>query len=165
MNARLRLTTALLVTLATVSLAPAAPALAQGGPSAAQYQGGGSGHCPSNSLCVSGLNDGADAFSENAGQGTAAVNEALEEPVASGEASSAPAGSVQSAASATAEPSSTEGGTTEEGGPEGSGKGGPEGPGTITELPETGGASLAALGSGVLLMLLGLMARRLAWRP
>lgn len=129
------------------------PAPAQSSPSASQYQGGGSGHCPSGSICVQSLGDGADTFSGNVGQGTDALNEALEVSEASASASSAPAGSVRSAASPTGGSSSTEGGTNEEGAPEGAV--------TITELPETGGAPLAALGSGLLLALLGLMARRM----
>lgn len=150
----LRLTTALLLVLAMVAFAPCA--LAQSSSPAAQYQGGGSGYCPPDSICAQSLNDGADAFSENAGQGTDAVNGALKVSEASADASSAPPGSVRSAAPATAGSSSPEGGTNEEGDP--------EGPGKVTELPETGGAPLAALGSGMLLVTFGLTALRLAAR-
>jgi hypothetical protein len=119
-----------------------APALAQSSPSADQYQGGGSGYCPPGSTCIQSLADGADDFSENAEQGTGAVNDAMgavSASAVSGDASAAPASSAGS-------PASYEGG----------------GPGGITKLPETGGASLAALGSGILLVASGLVARRIA---
>jgi hypothetical protein len=97
--------------------------------------------------------DGADDFSKNAGQGTDAVNEALGEPEASANASSVSPGSVEPVASA--ESSSTEGGAASEDG---------EAPASITRLPETGGAPLAALGSGILLVTFGLIACRVATR-
>ena len=120
------------------------PALAQGSPSAAQYQGGGSRYCPPNTTCAESLGDGADDFSENAEQGTGAVNDAME-----GVPSNASA--ISSDASTPAAPAFSAGGPAahETGGPDG-----------ITALPETGGASLAALGSGMLLTAFGLMALR-----
>ncbi len=123
-----------------------APALAQGSPSAAQYQGGGSGNCSSDSLCVQSLGDGADDFSENAEQGTEAVNAAM------ADASAADASAVSGDTSAPAAASSSAGSPAayED-----------EAPGGITALPETGGASFAALGSGILLAALGLMTRRM----
>ena len=131
-----------------------APTLAQSSsPSASQYEPG---TCPPGSpgsLCAQSLADGADDFSENAGPGTDAVNEALGEPEASANASSVSPGSVESVASA--ESSSTEGDAASEEG---------EAPASITKLPETGGAPLAALGSGVLLVAFGLTAHRLARR-
>ncbi len=130
-----------------------APTLAQSSPSASQYEPG---TCPPGSpgsLCVQSVADGADDFSKNAGQGTDAVNEALGEPVASANASSVSPGSLESAASA--ESSSTEGGAASEDG---------EAPASITSLPETGGAPLAALGSSALLVVFGLVASRLAGR-
>ena len=79
-----------------------APALAQSGPSADQYRGGGSGYCPPDRYCVQSLTGGADDLSKNASKGAAAVNEAMVEPEASASAevsavsggASAPAGSV-----------------------------------------------------------------------
>ena len=119
-----------------------APALAQSSPSADQYQGGGSGYCPPGSTCIQSLADGADDFSENAEQGTGAVNDAMgavSASAVSGDASASPASSAGS-------PAANEEGV----------------PGGITKLPETGGASLAVLGSGILLAASGLMARRIA---
>ena len=123
-----------------------APALAQSSPSAAQYQDGGSGCPPSSTTCVQSLADGADDFSENAERGTSAVNEAM------ADASAADASAVSGDTSAPAAVSSSAGSTAayED-----------EGPGGITALPETGGASFAALGSGILLVALGLMTRRI----
>ena len=132
-----------------------APALAQSSPSASQYQGGGSGYCPPNTTCVQSLGDGADDLSENAEQGTDAVNDAMEDAPSNASAVSGGASAsdgVESVASATAESSPTEGDVAGEDG---------EGPASITRLPETGGASLAALGSGILLATSGLMVRRI----
>ena len=130
------------------------PTLAQSSsPSASQYEPG---TCPPGSpgsLCAQSVADGADDFSKNAGQGTDAVNEALEKPEASANASSVSPGSVEPVASA--ESSSTEGGAASEDG---------EAPASITRLPETGGAPLAALGSGILLVTFGLIACRVATR-
>jgi hypothetical protein len=56
----LRLATALLLALAMVSLAPCVPALAQTGPTTEQYGG-----------------ESPEAFAENAGPGTDAVNVAM----------------------------------------------------------------------------------------
>ena len=124
-----------------------APASAQSSPSASQYQGGGSGYCPPNSLCTQSLVDGADNFSENAERGTDAVNEAMEgaSPAADASAVSGDASAPPGPASAEGSPAAYEGG----------------GPVEITVLPETGGAPLAALASGVLLTAFGLMARRI----
>ena len=127
------------------------PALAQSAPSASQYEPG---TCPPGSpgsLCAqSSLGDGADDFSENAGEGADAVNEALEEPEASTAASTVPA-----VASAPANSASPEDGSAAES----TGV-----PGGITALPETGGAPLTVLGSGILLVVLGLMARKVVGR-
>ncbi len=122
------------------------PALAQSSPSAAQYQGGGSGYCPPSSTCIQSLADGADDFSENAERGTGAVNDAM------ADASAADTSAVSGDASAPAAASSSAGSPAayEDGGPDG-----------ITSLPETGGAPFAALGSGILLAALGLIARRI----
>ena len=88
--------------------------------------------------------DGADDFSKNAGEGADAVNEAMQEPESSPSADATAAGSVPP-----------------EGGPAGAEAGGLGG---ITSLPETGGAPLAALGSGILLAAFGLIACRVATR-
>lgn len=125
-----------------------APAPAQSVPSAAQYEGG-SGYCPPNRMCVQSLGDGADAFSDNADRGTDAVNQAMEEPEAS-------TGASTGASAVSVAPASTESDS-------GSGEAA-VGPGGITQLPETGGAPLAALGSGMLLVTLGLAARGLSRR-
>jgi hypothetical protein len=133
------------------------PALAQSSPSASQYPGGGSGYCPPGNLCVQSVNDGADAFSENAKQGTDAVNDAMAEPEASAptvpDDASAPA--VLSDASAPAGSVSPGGGTA------GSETGGPGG---ITKLPETGGPFVVMPGLGVLLVALGLTSRKICRR-
>ena len=118
-----------------------APALAQSSPSATQYQGGGSGYCPPSSTCAESLADGADDFSENAERGTDAVNDAI---------NGAPADASAVTGAASAAPTSGESAAAYEGG----------GPGGITALPETGGASFATLGSGILLTAFGLMAVR-----
>ena len=125
-----------------------APALAQSAPSTAQYEGGGSGYCPPGSYCAQSLADGADDFSENAGEGADAVNEAMKEPEAA------------AVADPEASPSTdaTAGSVPPEGGPARAEAGGPVG---MTSLPETGGVSLAALGSGMLLAAFGLMVRRI----
>jgi hypothetical protein len=126
-----------------------APTPAQSSPSASQYRDGGSGYCPPGNLCAQSVNDGPEVFSENAEQGTDAVNDAMSEPEASAptepDDASAPAGSVPP-----------------EGGPAGTEAGGPGG---ITSLPETGGAPLTVLGSGAVLASLGfLMAREVVGR-
>ena len=129
-----------------------APTLAQSsGPSASQYEPG---TCPPGSpgsLCVQRVADGADDFSENAGQGTDAVNEAMNESEA--EAVADP--EVSPSADATAGSVPPEGGSASA---EAGGSGG------ITRLPETGGAPLATLSSGILLATFGLIALRLAGR-
>ncbi len=101
-----------------------APALAQSAPSASQYQGGGSGYCPPGSYCAQSLADGAGDFSENAEQGTDAVNDAMEDAPSN-------ASAVSGGASASGASVSPQGGSA--GGSIG-------GPGGITKLPETGGA-------------------------
>lgn len=115
-----------------------APALAQGGP-AAQYPGA-SGDCPSETLnvtCSQSVAGGVEDFTENAGQGTEAVGKAMDEPEGSVAADSVD--------------------TPEEAAADGD-RGGPD---SITELPETGGASPTALVFGVSLVSIGLMVRRL----
>lgn len=120
-----------------------APLLAQSAPSTCQYRPG---SCPSGATIQS-LDDGADAFAQNGGQATDAVNDAMED------ASPAGASTVPGDASTPAAP------TEPAGGPAGYKGGGPDG---ITTLPETGGASLVVLGSGILLLVFGLMARKVA---
>ena len=139
---------ALVLALAVASLAPCAPAFAQTGPASVQYVG-----------------ESPETFAENAGPGTDAVNDAMagtassasssapDEP--SDEASAPPAGAASGSDAAT-------GAQTEGNGASDTEK--DEGLGSITKLPETGGAPLAALGSGVLLTILGLTARSLARR-
>ena len=95
--------------------------------------------------------DGADDFSENAGQGTDAVNEAMNESEA--EAVADPEASPSADATADSIPP--------KGGPASAEAGGSGG---ITRLPETSGAPLAAPGSGILLAAFGLIACRVTIR-
>ena len=129
-----------------------APTLAQSSsPSASQYEPGA---CPPGSpgsLCAQSVADGADDFSENAGEGADAVNEAMQEPEA--EAMADPEASPSADATA--------GSVPPEGGPASAEAGGSGG---ITSLPETGGAPLAAQCSGILLATFGLIACRVATR-
>jgi hypothetical protein len=125
---------AFLFALISASLITCAPATAQSSsPSAAQYA-----DCSSSELaegaCAAALDvgDGADTVAENAGQGTDAVNEAMTGAEASAASSASPSASPESETVA-----------------------------SITRLPETGGAPAAALGSGALLVLLGLAIRRI----
>lgn len=140
MNVPLRLTTALFLVLVMVAFVPCAPALAQTSPAEAQYVG-----------------ESAEDFADNAGPGTDAVNDAMSgtassaSPSASDGASASPAGVPSSSdadgGSQTGDDTDTEGGS-----------------GSITRLPETGGAPLAALGSGILLAVFSLIAYRSAGR-
>ena len=125
-----------------------APALAQSSPSASQYVPG---TCPDrpNVYCAHSVVDSPDRAADSAARGTDAVNDAMQNSEASAPAASADTSSP--AGSASSEDGSAEGAF------EGSG-------GEITELPETGGASPAALGSGALLVAFGLAARRLLGR-
>ena len=145
---RLRKATTLLLVLATATLVPCGPALAQGSPSAAQYTVA-PGDCPSNSrnvACIQSVEDGAEACAENAGQGSGAVNDAIDgtAPPASASAESS-AG--ESAVSANAD--------TEAGG---------EAVASTTRLPETGGVPGATLGLGSALVVLGLALRGIGGR-
>jgi hypothetical protein len=106
-----------------------------------------------------------ETFAENAGPGTDAVNDAMA-GTASSASSSAPdkPSDEVSAPPAGAASSRDADVSAQTGGNGASVSEADEGLGAITELPETGGAPLAALGSGVLLTILGLTARRLARR-
>lgn len=164
MNATLPVKAAVLVSiLSAFSLVFCVPVLAQSAPSAAQYEGGGSGSCPPNMACAQGVEDGINDLPEHVGQGTGAVNDALAEPEASAGTSTAPSGSVKSAVS---EPSVSEPAGSAPAGSVTNNDGGTEAgvPGSITELPETGGASLTALYSGVLLVMAGALTRALGKR-
>lgn len=134
---------------------------------------------------------GACASAENVGQGTEAVNDALSETgspgaSASGETStsseSAASPSAASPGDASSVPSesqppdsaapeaSSESASSPDvaGGDDASAQGGTDGDdgglASITELPETGGASPAPLGLGILLITLGLATRKVAGR-
>lgn len=120
------------------------PALAQTSPASGQYVG-----------------EGAETFAESAEQGTDAVNDAMAgaasssaSPAASGEASG---GTSVSPAGATS--SNDTDGDARAGGGGAADADTDEGLGSIEELPDTGGAPLAALIPGVLLVALGLMVR------
>ena len=134
-----------------------APAPAQSSPAASQYQGGGSGYCPPGSLCIQSLGDGADDLSENAEQGTDAVNDAMAGTASSVSSSASEEASAPPASAASGSDADGDSRTESEGAP-GAGTG--KGLGSITRLPETGGAPLAALGSGMLLAS-GLVLRRI----
>ena len=95
--------------------------------------------------------DGADDFSDKAGEGADAVNKAMKEPEAEAVADSR----VSPSANATADS------IPPKGGPASAEAGGS---GVTMRLPETGGAPLAALGSGILLATFGLIACRVATR-
>jgi hypothetical protein len=95
--------------------------------------------------------DGADDFSDNAGEGADAVNQAMKEPGAEAVADS----EASPSADATADSIPPKGGPASA---EAGGSGG------ITRLPETGGAPLAAPGSGILLAAFGLIACRVTIR-
>lgn len=121
-----------------------APALAQSSPSPSQYEPE---TCSSSSgACNSSVGDSPEDFVDNAEQGTDAVNDAME-----GDSSPADASAVSDEAPASG------GSVSPDGRPAGDGTGGP---GEITRLPETGGAPLMVLGSGVALATLGLLARK-----
>lgn len=143
MNALQRLTATLVVVLAMVSLVPCAPAIAQTGPATGQY-----------------LGESPETIADNTEPGTDAVNDAMSgttpsaTPSASGEASASPAGDTSGS-----EVDGDGNAQTGSGGTASASTG--KGLDSITELPETGGASLVALGSGLLLAMFGLMARRL----
>jgi len=143
-NASLRLAT-LLLAVAIVPLILCAPALAQTGPVSEQYVG-----------------ESPETFADNTEQGTDAVNDAMSgtaspsaSPSASGEGSVAPEED-------TPENDADGGAQAGDGGSAEADAGGEASP--ITELPDTGGPSLAALGLGVLLAVFGLTARRLIGR-
>ena len=128
-----------------------APALAQSSPAASQYEPG---TCPpgsTGSLCAQSVADGAGDFSDNAGEGADAVNKTMKEPEAEAVADSEASPSVDSTADS----------IPPEGGPASAEAGGSGG---IKSLPETGGAPLAAPGSGILLAAFGLIACRVATR-
>ena len=162
MSARQRLTTALVLVLALVSVVPCTPAPAQTGPTSVQYVG-----------------ESPETFADNTEPGTDAVNDAMSgstssaTPSASDDASASPAGGTSNSDAdrdgnsqtgsvvaadagneALEEPEASANAASEEG----------EAPASITRLPETGGAPLAALGSGLLLATFGLVAVRLAGR-
>lgn len=126
----------LVAVLVTASLVHCSPVLAQSVGAEAQY-----------------VEEGVEAATNNAGPGTDAVNEAMAETGSSaGPSPSSPAPSP---------PTSTE--RSAAGGAEGAGGGDASGagPDSITELPETGGAPLATLCSGILLVVTG----SLVYRP
>jgi hypothetical protein len=134
--------------LTVALLVPCAPAFAQTGPASVQYVG-----------------ESPETFAENAGPGTDAVNDAMAGTASSASSSASDEPSDEASASPAGAASSSDADASgQTGGNGASVSEADEGLGAITELPETGGASLAALGSGVLLAMSGLMARRLARR-
>ncbi len=166
------------LSLATL-LVLCSPALAQSTPTYSQYGAvvpGGSGiGCPPDAeeCSLQSIDDGVQGMADNAGQGTAAVNDALADPASSAEASTAPPASTPVAASVPGATIFSESGDTtgsrkvgenKAGEDENKGAGRNGGLASITALPETGGPSLAALGSGLLLVTLGLLIRKAADR-
>ena len=136
-----------------------APTLAQSSPSASQYE-----PCPpgsdSDACAASSVDDSVRDVVENAEQGTDAVNDAMDDAAeGSASASASPEAVLATKIAASPEAAPSPGPDATQGSEAPGGE-----PGSITELPETGGAPLAALGSGALLMILGLTARRLARR-
>ena len=127
--------------LLVASLFIRTPVLAQtAAPANSQYA-----DCSSSEASVdacANVGDGIEAFSENAHQGTGAVNEAMQRP-----GSSAGANTSGSTGASVA-------------GDENEASESDEIPASITTLPETGGASPATFGLGVLLVMLGLAARK-----
>ena len=146
-----------------------APTLAQStSPSASQYEPG---TCPPEpSPCTtSSAVDSLDGAVDNAAQGTDAVNGAMDDAM-EGPAASVPASAPTEAvvSSETVVPSETASSPQDASSPgpvavQGSAAAG-GGSGSITRLPETGGASLAVLGWGVALAALGLVARKVVPR-
>ena len=135
---------ALLSALALVSLVFCAPALAQSGPSANQYPSGIGGCASTLGIdCAQSVVGGTSAAANNVGQGTEAVNKAMD----------GPEGSVAAASAGTPDGAAADRTAAEEPAADG-GRGGTA---SITQLPETGGAPAAALGGGALLAALGLL--------
>ena len=152
----------------TTLLVLCSPALAQS-PSASQYADcASSASAPSETLnivCAQSVQGGVEDFAENAGQGTAAVNEALTEPGSSAAASTAsPTSTTEPGEAAVPESGEAAERPKEKAGEdkakEDEGAGRDEGLASITALPRTGGPSVAMLGSGALLVALGLLIRR-----
>lgn len=166
-----------------VTLVLCAPALAQNSPAASQYSypiEPESCGTATNVACAQSVTDGVHDIVDNAKQGTGvvngAMNDAVEAPAAS--ASASPEAVLSAETGASPESSSspdalTAGGETDDAetdrggtgedmndGDTGEEGGEGEGPAMITVLPETGGASPAILGLGVLLVAAGLMFRR-----
>ena len=105
-------------------------------------------------MCVQSVEDGVEGMVDSAEKGTSAVNEAM------GDAVEAPASG--SSASPEAAPSTETGASAGDASSPGAGTpgdGATEGLGSITALPETGGAPPGALVSSVLLVALGLLVR------
>ncbi len=162
---------ALLVALLASSLALALSSEASAqSPSASQYA-----DCPSSTLegvsanCILSIGDGVEHIAANAGQGATAVNEVLTEPVSSAAASTAsPTSTTAPGEAAVPESSETAKRPKEKAGEdkakEDEGAGRDKGLASLTALPETGGPSLAVLGSGALLVALGLLIRRTTYR-
>jgi hypothetical protein len=160
---RWRIGLSLLSALGMSSLVLCVPALAQSSPPAGQYV-----DCTSAAddvvECVGqSTADGTEAAANNVGQGTDTVNDAMSGTISSstGTPASARASASPDVAATGSEANAADIASASE---ESGGKGERGGPASITELPETGGAPLAALGSGVLLTILGLTARGLAMR-
>lgn len=157
-----------LLVLALLLISPS-QALAQGSPADSQYD-----TCGSRSVaCVQYIGDAPETFTDNAGQGTSAVNDALAGPPSSVSTSGStapieagPSGpSSTSASPVSASAPGDEGGAAEDDaatdGRAGGAAGQAGGLASITELPETGGAPFPVLIAGVLLLSGGLCALRM----
>ena len=157
----------------TLALIICAPALAQSSPTASQYDPLGPSSCDAaTEICAQSVDDSVQDIADDAEQGTAAVNGAMNDAVAGPAASTSESGTSVPAASAPPEavlssetaaspgsvtsPATSSGAGVTEGGAT---TGGGESPSSITVLPETGGASPVLLGLGVLLVASSLLTR------
>ena len=136
----------------TLALVLCAPALAQSSPAAHQYDPG--------MAETQSVIDGVEDIAGNAEQGTAAVNDAMNDAV------EGPVAGTSAPASSEAVLSTRTGASPENASSPGPGAGedvattyGGGGTASITVLPETGGASPTLLGLGVLLAAAGLLTR------
>jgi hypothetical protein len=156
-----------LLTSLTMRLVICAPALAQSAPAASQYR---------TNTCPKGVDDGpqqdqvdasagdaACAAAGSTGQGTDAVNDALD-GTSSASASASTESSASAESSASPEGGDVTGSGTDAASADGEAGGYDRALASLEELPETGGAPLTVLGSGLALTTLGLVTRKVVGR-
>jgi hypothetical protein len=162
-----------LLTSLTMLLVICAPALAQSAPAASQYrtntcpkgiEGG-----PQQDQVNASAGDAACATADSTGQGTDAVNDALggtssASASAPAEGSASTEGSASAESSASSESSDEAGNEKDAASTDGEAGGDDRALASLEELPETGGAPLMVLGSGLALTTLGLMTRKVVGR-